>query len=108
MRVRGRLRVPTMRLREILHQAKGGSSWLSPLRSHGSLDDQAVEAGPEELQLSGGQKSQIKVKGKGQLPLQRDCSRGSQKAGQWAEQRATLMKHLLKRVSWATALSLTK
>jgi hypothetical protein len=29
-------------------QAKGGSSWSSPLRSDGSQDDQAGEAGPVE------------------------------------------------------------
>ncbi len=31
MRVAGRLWVPTMCSRDILLQAKGGSSWLSPL-----------------------------------------------------------------------------
>jgi hypothetical protein len=48
-RVAKRLRVPTMGLRDILHQAKGGSFWLSPLRSDGSQDDWAGEAGPVEL-----------------------------------------------------------
>ncbi len=57
-RVGGRLQVPTMRSRDILHQAKGGSSWLSPLRSDGSQDNQAGEAGPVEPKLSGGQGSQ--------------------------------------------------
>ncbi len=33
--------VPTMHSKDILHQAKGGSSWLSLLRSDGSRDDQA-------------------------------------------------------------------
>jgi hypothetical protein len=45
MRVAGMLRVPTMRSRDILLQARGGSSWSSPLRSDGSRDDQAGEAG---------------------------------------------------------------
>jgi hypothetical protein len=44
-RVAGRLRVPTVHSRDILLQAKGGSSWLSPLRSFGSRDEQAGEAG---------------------------------------------------------------
>ncbi len=48
-RVAGKLQVPTMQSRDILHQAKGGSSWSSPLRSEGSQDDQAGEAGPVEL-----------------------------------------------------------
>ncbi len=48
MRVAGKLRVPTMRSRDIMHQAKGGSSWSSPLRSDGSRGDQAGEAGPVE------------------------------------------------------------
>ncbi len=48
MKVPGRLRVPTLHSRDILLQAKGGSSWLSPLRSDGSRDDQAAEAGPVE------------------------------------------------------------
>ncbi len=46
--VAGRLRVPSMHSRDILHQAKGGSTWLSPLRSDGSGDDQAGGAGPVE------------------------------------------------------------
>jgi hypothetical protein len=33
-------------LKDILHQAKGGSSWSSPLRSDGFRDDQGGEAGP--------------------------------------------------------------
>ncbi len=36
---------------------QGGSSWFSPLRSDGSGDDQAGEAGSIEQQLSGGQES---------------------------------------------------
>jgi hypothetical protein len=51
-------RVPTMRSRDVLLQAQGGSSWLSPLSLDGSRDDKAGEAGPVELQLSGGQESQ--------------------------------------------------
>jgi hypothetical protein len=47
-RVAGRLRVPTVHSRDILLQAKGGSSWLSPLRSVGSRDEQAGEAGLAE------------------------------------------------------------
>jgi hypothetical protein len=35
-----------MHLWDILHQAKRGSSWSSPLRLDGSQDDQAGEAGP--------------------------------------------------------------
>jgi hypothetical protein len=58
IRVAGRLRVPTMRSKDILHQAKGESYWSSPLRSDGSQDYQAAEAGPLELLLSGGQDSQ--------------------------------------------------
>jgi hypothetical protein len=42
-RVAGRLWVPTMRSRDILHQAKGGSSCRVPLRSDGSRDDQVGE-----------------------------------------------------------------
>jgi hypothetical protein len=34
-----------MRSRDILHQAKGGSSGSSPLRLDGSQDDQEGEAG---------------------------------------------------------------
>ncbi len=45
MRVAGILQVPTMRLRDILLQAKGDHL-------------QAGEAGPVEQQLSGGQESQ--------------------------------------------------
>jgi hypothetical protein len=45
-RVAKRLQVPTMGPRDILHQAKGGSSCSSPLRSDGSREDQAGEAGP--------------------------------------------------------------
>jgi hypothetical protein len=37
---------------------QGGSSWSSPLRSDGSRDDQAGEAGPVEQQLNRGQESQ--------------------------------------------------
>jgi hypothetical protein len=48
MRVARILQVPTMRSKDILLQAKGGSSWSSPLRSDGSRDDQAGEAGPVE------------------------------------------------------------
>jgi hypothetical protein len=48
MRVAGILRVPTMSSKDILLQAKGGSSWLSQLRSDGTRDDQAGEAGPVE------------------------------------------------------------
>jgi hypothetical protein len=47
-KVARRLWVPTMRSRNILLQAKGGSSWSSPLRSDGSWDDQAREARPAE------------------------------------------------------------
>jgi hypothetical protein len=47
-RVARRLRVLTMHSKDILLQAKGGSSWLSPLRSDDSRDDQAGEAGPVE------------------------------------------------------------
>jgi hypothetical protein len=35
-----------------------GSSWSSPLRSDGSRDNQAGEAGLVEPQLSGGQEAQ--------------------------------------------------
>ncbi len=37
-----------MRSKDILHQAKKGSSSSSPLRSDGSQEDQAGEAGPVE------------------------------------------------------------
>jgi hypothetical protein len=48
-----------MHSRDILHQAKGLSSWLSQLRSGGSRDDQAGEAGPVcRVLVSGGQESQ--------------------------------------------------
>jgi hypothetical protein len=49
MRVAGILQVPNMSSKDILFQAKGESSWSSPLRSDGSLDDQAGEAGLVEL-----------------------------------------------------------
>jgi hypothetical protein len=49
MKVAGILWVPTMRSKDILLQAMGGSSWSSPLRSGGSRDDQAGEADPVEL-----------------------------------------------------------
>jgi hypothetical protein len=39
------VRVPTIRSKDILHQAKGGSSWLSPVRSDGSLGGQVGGAG---------------------------------------------------------------
>ncbi len=74
MRVARRLRVSTMHSRDILHQAKVGSSWSSQLRLDGSRSDQAGEAGPVEL----------------------------------LQKKATLMKHILKRESWTTALSLTE
>ncbi len=48
MRVAGRLRVPTMHSKDILHLAKGGSSWSSPLKLDGSRDDQSGEAVPLE------------------------------------------------------------
>jgi hypothetical protein len=56
-----RLRVPTMRSKDILHQAKWGSSWSSPLRKNGSPDNQEGEADPvaqwrprvSKLQLKG-------------------------------------------------------
>jgi hypothetical protein len=48
MRVAGILRVPTIGSKDILLQAKGGSSWLSQLRLDGTQDDQAEEAGPVE------------------------------------------------------------
>ncbi len=48
-RVAGRLWVPTMRSWDILLQAKGGSSWSSPLRSDGSQNDRVGEAGLAEL-----------------------------------------------------------
>ncbi len=48
MRVAEILRIPTMRSKYILFQAKGGSSRLSPLRSDGSRDDQARDAGPDD------------------------------------------------------------
>jgi hypothetical protein len=35
-----------MHLKDILRQAKGGSSWSSSLRSDGSQDNQVGEAGP--------------------------------------------------------------
>jgi hypothetical protein len=46
MRVAGNLWVPTKRSRDILQQAKGIT--LIELRSDGSQDDQAGEAGPVE------------------------------------------------------------
>jgi hypothetical protein len=48
MRVTGILRVPTIGSKDILLQAKGGSPWLSQLRSDGTRGDQAGEAGPVE------------------------------------------------------------
>ncbi len=45
-RLAGRICVPTMSSKDILLQAKGGSSWLSQLRTDDSRDDQAGEAGP--------------------------------------------------------------
>ncbi len=48
MRVARIFWVPTRNSRDILHQAKGGSSWLSPLKSDGFWDDQAGEAGLAE------------------------------------------------------------
>ncbi len=46
-RVAGRLRVPTMHSRDILHQAKGDH--LGRVHSDGSREYQAGEAGPVEL-----------------------------------------------------------
>jgi hypothetical protein len=48
-RVARRLQVTSMHSRDILLQAKEGSSWSSPLRSDGSRDDQAGEAGQVEM-----------------------------------------------------------
>ncbi len=45
-RVAGRLLVPTIHSRDILHQAKGRSFWSSPLGSDGSRDDQLGDAFP--------------------------------------------------------------
>ncbi len=50
-----------MRSGDILHQAKGGSSWSRRLRSDGSQDGQAGEADPVEPKLGGGQESQTRV-----------------------------------------------
>jgi hypothetical protein len=49
MRVARILQVPTMRSKDILLQAKGGSSWSSPHTLDGSRHDPAGEAGPIEL-----------------------------------------------------------
>ncbi len=65
------------------HSASGqrGSPWSSPLRSDGSRDHQAWEAGPVEPLLYW-----IRVKGTTQLPLQW----GSIQGGQTGDQRAEL------------------
>ncbi len=54
---------PTKRSKDILLQAKGGSPGSGPLRSDGSRDDQAGEAGPVEQKLSRGPESQTKGQG---------------------------------------------
>jgi hypothetical protein len=88
-----------------------GSPWSSPLRSDGSQDDQAGEAGPVELKLSGGQESQTKGQETVYLPLQWDSSRGSQMGGGgpvgWIK--GLLSRHVhSKKESWKASLSLTR
>ncbi len=69
MRAVGNLRVPTGRSRDILHQSKGiiGSS---PLRSDGSRNDQAGEAGPVEQSSAEAKSLKTKSQGTVRLPPQ--------------------------------------
>jgi hypothetical protein len=62
MRVVGNLRVPTGHSRDILLQAKGIAG-SSPLRTDGSLDDQAGEAGLVEHGSAEAKSLKLKAKG---------------------------------------------
>jgi hypothetical protein len=78
MRAVGNLRVPTGHSRDILLQATRGSPGSSPLRSDGSRDDQAGEAGPVEHSSAEAKSLKLKAKGlsschpSGQQPRQPD------------------------------------
>jgi hypothetical protein len=77
MRVAGKLQVPTECSRDISNQAKG-SLGLSPLRSDGSRNDQAGEAGPVEQSSAEAKSLKLRAKGlsgchpSGQQPRQPD------------------------------------
>jgi hypothetical protein len=77
MRIVGNLQVPTKHSRDILLQAKG-SPGSSPLRSDGSHDDQAGEAGPVEHSSAEAKSLKLEAKGlygchpSGQQPRQPD------------------------------------
>jgi hypothetical protein len=73
--------------RYILHQAKGGSSWSSPLRSDASQDDQVGEAVPVSCSSAEAKSLKTRVKGIVRLPLQSDSSQGSQTGAQRAEEK---------------------
>ncbi len=82
MRVVGNLRVPTGRSRDISRQAKGIIG-IESLRSDGSRNDQAGEAGPEEQSSAEAKSHKLRAKGlsgchpSGQQPRQPD---GGQRA----------------------------
>jgi hypothetical protein len=105
-RVAGRLWVPTMRSRDILHQAKRESSWLSPLRSDGSQDYGGGWSGRAVAQQRP-RVLQLVLKG----PSDHHSNETAVEAARWGasgpNKRATLMEYLLKRERWTTALSLT-
>ncbi len=79
MRIVRNLRGPTRHSRDILLQAKGrGSPGLSPLRSDGSRNDRAGEAGPVEHSSAEAKILKLEAKGlsgchpSGQQPRQPD------------------------------------
>jgi hypothetical protein len=75
MRVFGNLQVPTGHSKDILLKARG-SPGLSPLRSDGSRDDQAGEAGPVEH--SSAEVKSLKLEAKGLSGCHPSNNRGSQ------------------------------
>ncbi len=87
MRVSGNLRDPTKHSRDILHQVKGITG-LSPLRSDGSRDDQAGEAGPVEQ--SSAEAKSLKLRAKG---LSTCYPSGQQPRRQTGDQRAKIKNY---------------
>jgi hypothetical protein len=92
MRVVGNLQVPTKHSKDILQQ-----SWSSPLRSDSSWDDQAGEAGPVELKLSGGQESQTKNQGLPNYHSSETVVEAARRGASGQNKRATLMTCLLRK-----------
>jgi hypothetical protein len=98
MRVVRKLPVPTKRSRDILQHAKGITliESTSPLRSDGSRDDQAGEAGPVEQ--SSAEAKSLKTKGQGtvRLLLKRARAEAARRGSSGPNKRATLTTYLQK------------